>query len=149
MSRRPRRPEKSRRRRRDGRPPRRRGAAAGVPAPGTHGDGAVLEVRNIVKHFGGINAVEGTSFTVRDRCLHALIGPNGAGKTTAFNLISGMFPPDSGDIVLAGRSIAGLPPEAITQAGIGPLVPDHQSVSGTDRRGEHPARGAGPRSVPL
>ena len=48
-------------------------------------------MRDIVKHFGGIKAVEGTSFTVRDRTLHALIGPNGAGKTTAFNLISGMY----------------------------------------------------------
>jgi branched-chain amino acid transport system ATP-binding protein len=87
--------------------------------PTEHANGAVLEVRDIVKHFGGIKAVEGTSFTVRDRTLHALIGPNGAGKTTAFNLISGMFPPDSGDVLLAGKSIAGLPPEVITQAGIG------------------------------
>ena len=87
--------------------------------PRTRANGAVLEVRNIVKHFGGIKAVEGTSFTVRDRTLHALIGPNGAGKTTAFNLISGMYVPESGDVLLAGRSIAGLPPEAITQAGIG------------------------------
>ena len=51
--------------------------------------------------------------------LHALIGPNGAGKTTAFNLISGMFPPDEGEVLLRGRSIAGLSPEAITPAGIG------------------------------
>jgi branched-chain amino acid transport system ATP-binding protein len=87
--------------------------------PAEHTSGAILEVRDIVKHFGGIKAVEGTSFTVRDRTLHALIGPNGAGKTTAFNLISGMFPPDSGDVLLAGKSIAGLPPEVITQAGIG------------------------------
>ncbi len=56
---------------------------------------------------------------MRDRTLHALIGPNGAGKTTAFNLISGMFPPDAGSVTLAGRSIGGLSPEAITQAGVG------------------------------
>jgi branched-chain amino acid transport system ATP-binding protein len=87
--------------------------------PAEHTSGAILEVRDIVKHFGGIKAVEGTSFTVRDRTLHALIGPNGAGKTTAFNLISGMYVPDSGDVLLAGKSIAGLPPEAITQAGVG------------------------------
>jgi ABC-type branched-subunit amino acid transport system ATPase component/ABC-type branched-subunit amino acid transport system permease subunit len=87
--------------------------------PTEHTNGAILEVRNIVKHFGGIKAVEGTSFTVRDRTLHALIGPNGAGKTTAFNLISGMYVPESGDVLLAGRSIAGLPPETITQAGVG------------------------------
>jgi ABC-type branched-subunit amino acid transport system ATPase component len=56
---------------------------------------------------------------VADRTLHALIGPNGAGKTTAFNLISGMFAPDQGRIDIGGRSIAGLPPEQITAAGIG------------------------------
>jgi len=56
---------------------------------------------------------------MRDRTLHALIGPNGAGKTTAFNLISGMYAPDKGGVTLAGQSIAGLSPEAITRAGIG------------------------------
>ena len=88
--------------------------------PAEHVDGAILEVRGIVKHFGGIKAVEGASFTVRDRTLHALIGPNGAGKTTAFNLISGMYAPDSGDDRCSrAADISGLPPEAITQAGIG------------------------------
>ncbi len=82
-------------------------------------DAAVLKVDGIVKHFGGIKAVQGVSFTVQDRTLHALIGPNGAGKTTAFNLLSGMFTPDSGTVTLQGRSIAGLAPETITRAGIG------------------------------
>ncbi|MEP7068405.1 MAG: branched-chain amino acid ABC transporter ATP-binding protein/permease [Usitatibacter sp.] len=87
------------------------------PAP--HGDAAVIEVSGLAKAFGGIRAVHGLSFRVRDRTLHALIGPNGAGKTTAFNLISGMFRPDGGDILLAGRSITGLAPERVTQAGVG------------------------------
>ncbi len=56
---------------------------------------------------------------VKDRTLHALIGPNGAGKTTAFNLVSGLYPPDRGTIELEGRSIAGLKPEDITAAGVG------------------------------
>ncbi len=87
--------------------------------PQDHVEGAILEVRGIAKSFGGIRAVQGVDFAVRDRTLHALIGPNGAGKTTAFNLISGLFPPDEGDVLLRGRSIAGLAPEAITEAGIG------------------------------
>lgn len=87
--------------------------------PKDHSDGTILEARDMVKSFGGIKAVRGVSFSVRDRSLHALIGPNGAGKTTAFNLISGMFPADSGSIRLGGRAIAGLKPEAVTDAGIG------------------------------
>jgi len=87
--------------------------------PAQHVEGAILEVDGISKSFGGIHAVRGVSFKVRDRTLHALIGPNGAGKTTAFNLISGMFRPDSGRITLAGRSVAGLAPEKITRAGVG------------------------------
>jgi ABC-type branched-subunit amino acid transport system ATPase component len=87
--------------------------------PASHVDGAILEVRGLQKHFGGIHAVAGVDFAVRDRTLHALIGPNGAGKTTAFNLISGMFRPDAGTITLAGKSVAGLAPERITQAGVG------------------------------
>jgi ABC-type branched-subunit amino acid transport system ATPase component/ABC-type branched-subunit amino acid transport system permease subunit len=83
------------------------------------GDGHVLKASGIAKSFGGIRAVQGVDIAIRDRSLHALIGPNGAGKTTAFNLISGMFAPDNGAVDLAGRSIGGLPPEAITRAGVG------------------------------
>src|SRR5262245_32529222 len=83
------------------------------------GDGAVLTVEDLHKRFGGIRAVDGISFTVRDRTLHALIGPNGAGKTTAFNLLSGLYRPDSGAIALDGASVAGLRPEDITVAGVG------------------------------
>jgi branched-chain amino acid transport system ATP-binding protein len=87
--------------------------------PSDHGNGAVLEAQGIAKSFGALKAVAGVDIRVRDRSLHALIGPNGAGKTTAFNLISGLFTPDEGDVVLRGRSIAGLSPERITEAGIG------------------------------
>src|SRR6201993_4707195 len=79
----------------------------------------VLAARGLVKRFGGIHAVDGIDLAVTDRTLHALIGPNGAGKTTAFNLVSGLFPPDAGTIELEGRSIAGLKPEDITAAGVG------------------------------
>src|SRR5690606_33874870 len=56
---------------------------------------------------------------VRDRSLHALIGPNGAGKTTAFNLLTGMLTPDSGNVTLAGQQVAGLPAERIAEMGMG------------------------------
>src|SRR5204863_4147338 len=79
----------------------------------------VLVANDLVKRFGGIHAVDGVALVIKDRTLHALIGPNGAGKTTAFNLLSGLYPPDRGTIELEGRSIAGLKPEDITAAGVG------------------------------
>ena len=115
--------------------------------PAEHTSGAILEVRNIVKHFGGIKAVEGASFTVRDRTLHALIGPNGAGKTTAFNLISGMYAPDSGDVAARRKEHFRAAAGSDHASRHRPLVPDHQPVSGTERRGEYPARGAGAPSA--
>ena len=101
---------------------RKAGASGPVPASLIRektGDAPALMVEGIAKSFGGIKAVRDVSFTVRDKTLHALIGPNGAGKTTAFNLVSGMFGPDQGRIMLDGKPIHGLSPEAITQAGIG------------------------------
>jgi ABC-type branched-subunit amino acid transport system ATPase component/ABC-type branched-subunit amino acid transport system permease subunit len=82
-------------------------------------DGPVLAAHHISKSFGGIRAVQDVDIGVADRTLHALIGPNGAGKTTAFNLLSGMFPPDQGTVSLLGHSIAGRSPEEIARAGIG------------------------------
>ena len=103
---------------------RRAGESGRVPErfirrPDTAGTGPVLVADGIAKSFGGIRAVRGADIRVGDRTLHALIGPNGAGKTTAFNLISGMFEPDAGRITLDGRSIAGLEPHAVTEAGLG------------------------------
>src|SRR6476619_3144897 len=79
----------------------------------------VLAARDLDKSFGGIHAVRGFDLSVRDRTLHALIGPNGAGKTTAFNVLSGLYAPDSGSVELDGTSIGGLKPDDITRAGIG------------------------------
>jgi branched-chain amino acid transport system ATP-binding protein len=82
-------------------------------------DGAVLSARDIFKSFGGIKAVQGMDISIFDRTLHALIGPNGAGKTTAFNLLSGLYPPDEGTVSLMGQPISGHSPESIARAGIG------------------------------
>ncbi len=82
-------------------------------------DGVILAASGIAKRFGGLKAVDGVTIAVRDRTLHALIGPNGAGKTTAFNLISGMYRPDTGTVMLGQTSIAGFAPERICAAGIG------------------------------
>src|SRR6202011_4660387 len=87
--------------------------------PESHVDGAVLSARHIVKSFGGIRAVQGVDIAIADRTLHALIGPNGAGKPTAFNLLSGLYPPDEGSVSLLGQPIAGHTPEDIARDGIG------------------------------
>ncbi|HQR10715.1 MAG TPA: branched-chain amino acid ABC transporter ATP-binding protein/permease [Casimicrobiaceae bacterium] len=81
-------------------------------------EGALLEARTLAKAFGGIHAVEEAGIAVSDRSLHALIGPNGAGKTTLFNLISGLFPPDRGSVVLAGRDVTGASPQRMVAAGL-------------------------------
>src|SRR5262249_3389058 len=86
--------------------------------PVSHIDGTVLAAPHIAKSFGGIRAVQDVDIAIAARSLHALIGPNGAGKTTAFNLLSGMFPPDHGTVSLLGQPIAGHTPEEIATAGI-------------------------------
>jgi branched-chain amino acid transport system ATP-binding protein len=79
---------------------------------------ALLEVSGLGKRFGGVQAVADLSFTVAEGEIHALIGPNGAGKSTVFNLINGVFPPDSGRIVFEGADIAGKPTYEIAHRGI-------------------------------
>jgi branched-chain amino acid transport system ATP-binding protein len=81
--------------------------------------GAHLAVRGIGKSFRGLRAVSDVDFDVPAGAIHALIGPNGAGKTTCFNMIAGVFPPDSGSISLDEHAIAGLRPDQICAAGIG------------------------------
>ena len=67
-----------------------------------------LEIRNLTKAFGGLKAIDDVSLTFPSGSLSAVIGPNGAGKSTFFNLISGAFPPDSGEVLLDGRDIVRL-----------------------------------------
>lgn len=78
----------------------------------------MLEVQDIAKRFGGIQALEGISFTMPQGQIGGIIGPNGAGKTTLFNMISGIYKPDRGSIAFEGRTLSGLPPYAIARAGV-------------------------------
>ena len=78
----------------------------------------MLQAIALSKNFGGLRAVDGVSFTLPPGCLAGLIGPNGAGKTSLFNLLAGSLKPSGGQLLLAGRPIAGLPPHAIFAAGI-------------------------------
>jgi branched-chain amino acid transport system ATP-binding protein/branched-chain amino acid transport system permease protein len=80
--------------------------------------GTVLEVKGVSKNFGGIRAVTGASLQIGAGKIHALIGPNGAGKTTLFNLISGLYPTDSGTIRLNRREIQGVPSDQICHHGL-------------------------------
>jgi branched-chain amino acid transport system ATP-binding protein len=81
--------------------------------------GARLEIEGLGKRFRGLRAVHDVSFTVPAGAIHALIGPNGAGKTTIFNMIAGVFAPDSGAVRLDGQVISGLRPDRICDAGVG------------------------------
>ncbi len=81
-------------------------------------DDAILNVVKLKKSFGGIIAVKDLSFHLNDKEVLGLMGPNGAGKTTVFNLISGVYKPDSGAIKYKGKEIVGLPPHQIRRLGI-------------------------------
>ncbi|MGL4325169.1 MAG: ABC transporter ATP-binding protein [Beijerinckiaceae bacterium] len=79
---------------------------------------ALLEVRDVTRSFYGVHALNGVSLSVPGNGITGLIGPNGAGKTTLFNCISGVIPPDGGQIIFNGQNIAGRRPDEITQAGL-------------------------------
>jgi branched-chain amino acid transport system permease protein len=97
-------------------------ATAGEPAPAANGsrqDGRpALEMRGLSKSFGGVAAVKDASFAVPDGSLTALIGPNGAGKSTMFNLVTNLYRPDSGEVILRGKPITGLRSDRITSLGL-------------------------------
>ncbi len=86
---------------------------------------ALLELHEVGKRFGGLEAVADLSFTLGEGEILGLIGPNGAGKSTAFNLINGVFAPDQGRVVFRGEDITGMAPNHVVRRG---LARTHQIV---------------------
>jgi neutral amino acid transport system ATP-binding protein len=96
---------------------------ASEPATGTRPaapgpNGALLEINDVHKRFGGIRAVNGASFAISPGSITALIGPNGAGKTTLFNVITGFYPGDGGSVSFEGAEVLGEPSHAIARRGM-------------------------------
>lgn len=79
---------------------------------------SLLSLQRLTKHFGGLSAVSGLSFDVEPGAIVGLIGPNGAGKTTVFNLITGIYTPDQGEITFRQNSIVGMRTHKIVSMGI-------------------------------
>lgn len=79
----------------------------------------MLRVENISKRFGGLVAVDAVEFTVALKTIHSVIGPNGAGKTTLFNVLTGVYQPDEGQVLLHDKKLSGLQPEKIAKRGVG------------------------------
>jgi branched-chain amino acid transport system ATP-binding protein len=80
---------------------------------------SILEARGVTKRFGGLVAVNNIDFVIEQGSISGLIGPNGAGKTTFFNMITGLYPPTSGELVFDGGLTNGLKPHQVTRLGIG------------------------------
>ena len=78
----------------------------------------MLTINKLSKSFGGVHAVQDVSFTVKEGNIHSVIGPNGAGKTTLFNLITGVYTPTRGEILLNGENVAAMSPDALARRGM-------------------------------
>jgi branched-chain amino acid transport system ATP-binding protein len=85
----------------------------------SNGNGNLVVAEQVRKEFGGLVATDDVDFTIPRGAVVSLIGPNGAGKTTFFNMLTGVYTPTSGRIVLDGEDVTGMPPHAITERGIG------------------------------
>jgi branched-chain amino acid transport system ATP-binding protein len=78
----------------------------------------MLELRKVSKAFGGLTVIDDLDLDVKEGEIVSVIGPNGAGKTTLFNLITGLYRPDYGEVMFAGQNIVGYPPHRIAKLGI-------------------------------
>ena len=121
---------------------------------------AVLQVHGLEKAFGGIRAVNGVSFEVREGEILGLIGPNGSGKSTLFNCILGQLPPSAGEVRIDGRAITGMRPCQLNRLGVGRTfqllqvfpqltVRDNLVLAGQEHRGSMWSRLVGRRDAGL
>ena len=82
-------------------------------------DGApVIEARNLTRDFGGIRALDRVNIAVRPKVVHGLIGPNGSGKSTLVNVLTGLYPPSGGEVLLAGKALGRLRPYQMAKLGV-------------------------------
>src|SRR5207253_11435084 len=91
------------------------------PAPSfvaDSGSGNVLDLRRLSKSFGPVRALDGVSLSVGRRTIHGVVGQNGAGKSTLMQILAGVFPPDAGEVFLAGTPIAPRDPDQARRLGI-------------------------------
>lgn len=120
----------------------------------------VLEVSNIVKRFGGITAVDGVSFDVREGEILGIIGPNGCGKSTLFNCILGQLQPTGGEVKVDGRAVTGLRPCDLNRLGVSRTfqllqvfpqmtVRENLILAGQEHKGGMMSRLFGPRDAGL
>lgn len=120
----------------------------------------VLEIRDIRKHFGGIKAVDGVSFSVAEGEILGIIGPNGCGKSTLFNCILGQLAPSAGSVRLDGEDVTGLAPEALNRRGVSRTfqllqvfpeltVRENLMLAGQEHQGTMLSRLFGPRDAGL
>eukprot|EP00581_Thalassiosira_minuscula_P037605 CAMPEP_0184451190 /NCGR_PEP_ID=MMETSP0740-20130409/6265_1 /TAXON_ID=385413 /ORGANISM="Thalassiosira miniscula, Strain CCMP1093" /LENGTH=149 /DNA_ID=CAMNT_0026821627 /DNA_START=56 /DNA_END=502 /DNA_ORIENTATION=+ len=79
---------------------------------------SILEVKNVGKRFGGLQALSDVNLSVAENSVHAIIGPNGAGKSTLLNCLVGKLIPDTGSVMFDGQSVLGRKPYEINQMGI-------------------------------
>jgi branched-chain amino acid transport system ATP-binding protein len=121
---------------------------------------AVLEVVDVAKSFGGIQAVRGVSFDVREGEILGLIGPNGSGKSTLFNCILGQLAPTRGEVCVDGKSVVGLRPSELNRRGVSRTfqllqvfpqlsVRENLILAGQEHRGTRLSRLFGPRDAGL
>lgn len=121
---------------------------------------AVLDVRNISKSFGGIAAVNGVSFDVREGEILGLIGPNGCGKSTLFNCILGQLVPSAGEVRIDGKVVTGLRPSELNRLGVSRTfqllqvfpklsVRDNLILAGQEHQGSMLSRLMGPSDAGL